>query len=52
MIAGALPGEVDTVVHNVMEYLRGDPNRDAKKSVSDVIYGINYLFKGGTAPCS
>lgn len=44
------PGEVDTVVYTVPEYLHGDANRDGKKNVSDVIYLINYLFKGGPAP--
>jgi len=28
----------------------GDANGDLKVSVSDVVYLINYLFKGGTAP--
>ncbi len=31
--------------------LRGDVNLDMKVSVSDVVYLINYLFKGGPAPC-
>ncbi len=31
-------------------YLCGDVNADAKISVSDVVYHINYLFKGGPAP--
>ena len=31
-------------------YKRGDANGDGKVSVSDVIYLINYLFKGGPAP--
>jgi len=44
------PGEVDTVVYTVPEYLHGDANRDGKKSVSDVVFLINYLFKGGPAP--
>ncbi len=53
MIASAScpgPGEVDTVVYTVPEYLHGDPNRDGKKTVSDVVFLINYLFKGGPAP--
>jgi hypothetical protein len=44
------PGQVDTTVYPVLAYLRGDPNKDGKKSVSDVIFLINYLFKGGTPP--
>ena len=44
------PGQVDTVVYNVPEYLHGDANRDGQKSVSDVVFLINYLFKGGPAP--
>jgi len=44
------PDQVDTFTYTVNEYLRGDPNSDGKKTVSDVIYLINYLFKGGPAP--
>lgn len=44
------PGEVDTVFYPVGEYLRGDANTDSSTSVSDVIFLINYLFKGGEAP--
>jgi PKD repeat protein len=31
-------------------FIRGDANGDKKLSVSDVIYIINYLFKGGPVP--
>jgi hypothetical protein len=31
-------------------YLCGDANADVKVTVSDVVYLINYLFKGGPAP--
>jgi hypothetical protein len=31
-------------------YVCGDCNGDGKITVSDVVYGINYLFKGGFAP--
>jgi hypothetical protein len=31
-------------------YLHGDPNGDRTVTVSDVIYLINYLFKGGPGP--
>jgi len=44
------PGQVDTVFYPVTEYLRGDPNRDGKKNVSDVIYLINYVVKQGPSP--
>ena len=30
--------------------IRGDVNSDGKRSVSDVVYLINYLFKGGPQP--
>lgn len=44
------PGEVDTVFYTITGYLRGDPNSDGVKNVSDVIFLINYLFKGGLPP--
>ncbi|MCJ7458654.1 MAG: right-handed parallel beta-helix repeat-containing protein [candidate division Zixibacteria bacterium] len=31
-------------------FLRGDVNLDGKISIADVVYLINYLFKGGPAP--
>lgn len=31
-------------------YLSGDINTDSKVTVSDVVYLINFLFKGGPAP--
>ena len=34
----------------VRSFLRGDPNKDGKITVADVVYLINYLFKGGPAP--
>lgn len=34
-------------------YLCGDPQRDGKTSLSDIVYLVNYLFKGGPPPlCS
>ncbi|HVP35621.1 MAG TPA: dockerin type I repeat-containing protein, partial [Terriglobales bacterium] len=30
--------------------IRGDANNDTQVSVSDVIFLVNYLFKGGSAP--
>ncbi len=44
------PGEVNTFTYPVIEYLRGDANMDKKTTVSDVIFLINYLFKGGPPP--
>jgi len=44
------PGEVIIYSYEVLNYLRGDANRDEKRTVGDAIYLINYLFKGGTAP--
>jgi hypothetical protein len=33
-----------------IEFLRGDANKDGKVTVADVVYLINYLFKGGPVP--
>ena len=33
-----------------VQFLRGDANKDGKVLVADVIYLINYLFKGGPPP--
>ncbi|OGC77136.1 MAG: hypothetical protein A2145_02880 [candidate division Zixibacteria bacterium RBG_16_40_9] len=30
--------------------LRGDVNKDTKRSLPDIIYLVNYIFKGGPAP--
>ena len=35
---------------DVAYFLCGDPDRDSKVTVSDVIFLINYLFKGGPEP--
>lgn len=32
-------------------FVHGDDNCDGKISVSDVVWEINYLFKGGPPPC-
>jgi hypothetical protein len=49
--------EVVSPIHSLGIYaafttalLRGDVNSDRKLTVSDVVYLINYLFKGGPAP--
>ncbi|MDP2960810.1 MAG: dockerin type I domain-containing protein, partial [candidate division Zixibacteria bacterium] len=39
-----------TIKYVELPFLRGDVNADKKLTVSDVIYLINYLFKGGPAP--
>jgi len=44
------PDQVDSYTYPVIEYLRGDANSDKKTTVSDVVFLINYLFKGGPAP--
>ena len=44
------PDQVDTYTYPVIEYLRGDANSDKKTTVSDVVFLINYLFKGGPPP--
>jgi ankyrin repeat protein len=44
------PDQVDTFTCEVIEYLRGDANTDKKTTVSDVVFLINYLFKGGIEP--
>jgi hypothetical protein len=44
------PDQFDTYTYQVIEYLRGDANTDYKTTVSDVVFLINYLFKGGSAP--
>jgi hypothetical protein len=33
-----------------IQFLRGDVNVDGKRTVSDAVYLINYLFKGGPSP--
>jgi len=32
------------------KYLRGDANGDKRVTISDVVYIVNYLFRGGPAP--
>jgi hypothetical protein len=46
----------DTVLYSgaailtVLEFMRGDANRDGVIDISDVVYLLNYLFVGGPAP--
>lgn len=44
------PGQEDTFYYSVTEWLRGDPNKDGERTVADIVFLVNYLFKGGTAP--
>lgn len=39
-----------TIKYLQIDALRGDANSDGSVTVSDVVYMINYLFKGGLAP--
>jgi hypothetical protein len=39
-----------TIKYLQLDALRGDANSDGSVTVSDVVYMINYLFKGGPAP--
>ncbi|MDD1748951.1 MAG: SBBP repeat-containing protein [Methanothrix sp.] len=45
-----LNGELDFVTIKYIQFWRGDANRDSKVTVSDVVYIVNYLFKGGPPP--
>jgi len=44
------PGEVDTFNYNAPWYQTGDANGDWNVDVGDVVYLINYLYKGGVSP--
>ncbi len=39
-----------SVTYSVFDFIRGDVNRDAVVTSSDVILLVNYTFKGGPAP--
>ncbi|MCJ7459833.1 MAG: dockerin type I repeat-containing protein [candidate division Zixibacteria bacterium] len=43
------PSLADSITF-VLKALRGDANGDGKVTVSDVVFLVNYLFKGGPAP--
>jgi hypothetical protein len=49
---GAGQGGVDigTLGIGCSGYIAGDANGDGQTDVGDVVYLINYLFKGGNAP--
>jgi hypothetical protein len=42
--------ERDYATIKYSQFLRGDANADGKVSVSDIVYLVNYLFKGGPSP--
>jgi hypothetical protein len=42
---------VSTADSVTLPYLNGDVNCDGEYTIADVVYGVNYLFKGGPAPC-
>jgi len=45
--------DVDTVYRyqvRIFETLRGDPNRDGRQNLADVIFSVNFVFKGGPEP--
>jgi len=42
--------DYDYVTIKYVQFFNGDANGDYKVTVSDVIYEINYLFKGGALP--
>ena len=44
---GGSPGSVGGVVPT---FVRGEVTADAKVDLTDVIFGLNYLFRGGAAP--
>ncbi len=58
--AGSYPGNSYTLMRRIMDwfgvgkppgqYVRGDANGDGKIDGADVVYLINYLFRGGSAP--
>jgi hypothetical protein len=35
-----------------LNFVRGDANTDSKVTISDIVYLVSYLFKGGPAPVS
>ena len=42
--------ERDYVTIKYSKFFAGDANADGKVSVSDIVYLVNYLFKGGSSP--
>lgn len=43
--------EMDYITVSFCPLVSGDVNCDSKVTVADVVYTINYLFKGGPKPC-
>ena len=40
----------DYAIAKYVQFLRGDANKDGQVAIGDVIFLINYLFRGGPAP--
>ena len=38
------------LLYSVLITLRGDVNKDSKRNLTDIIFLVNYIFKGGAAP--
>jgi hypothetical protein len=51
-IAQDINGAADTIIthYRVVEFLRGDANSDGRLDGSDVMFIVNYLYRGGKAP--
>lgn len=45
-----VPETSTTFKYSVLTTLRGDVNKDTKRNLTDIIYLVNYVFKGGPAP--
>ncbi len=45
-----VPENDTTFQYTVLVTLRGDLNKDKSRNLTDIIFLVNYVFKGGTAP--
>jgi len=45
-----VPETSTTYEYSVLTTLRGDVNKDAKRNLADIIFLVNYVFKGGPTP--
>jgi len=45
-----VPEDDTTYTYSVYITLKGDVNKDKSRNLSDIIYLVNYIFKGGPAP--
>ena len=48
---GSAFDEID-ITYEVVAFLRGDANSDNALDMSDILFILNYLYKGGLAPAS